>query len=423
VNESEQPAELDGRAGPTPLLLSFRYPGAKLYFAGLTVSMLGSWMQSIALSWLIVRNLRGGGGELSLQQMAQFLPVALLSAWAGSISDRIDKRRLMICTQIVLGFTALLFAALDFSGRATMSTVIAITAVTGLATAFDTPARRSLIGDLVPHEALPNAMALNTGVITSARIAGVAIGGFVVKYAGTGWCFLFNGLSYFAMIAALSKLAERAHRTPGSEAGDGVLGALVHVWRQPTLRVAMLVTAVVATFTFNFNVTITLMVETVFGRESDSFGLVMMFVSVGSFLGAMLSAKRRRPELWVMLGGAVVMGLSTVLLAESPGLWWFALGSVPMGFGGGLLMSQLSGLLTSLSPPTMRGRVLALQTVVFLGSTPFGSPLVGYLADSRSPRAATAFGGWCALTSGLVGVAALVFWPVLKSPLRRRQPA
>ena len=405
---------------PTPLFLSFRYPGAKLYFTGLTVSMLGSWMQSIALSWLIVRNLHGGGRELSLQQIAQFLPVALLSAWAGSIADRIDKRRLMVVTQVALGVTALTLAALDFTGRATLNAVLAITVVTGFASAFDTPARRSLIGDLVPHEALPNAMALNTGVITSSRVAGVAIGGFVVKYAGTGWCFLFNGLSYLAMIGALFGLVNRAHRTPPASSGDGVWGAMAHVWRTRTLRVAMLVTAVIATFTFNFNVTITLMVERVFGRDSDSFGLVMMFVSVGSFSAAMLSAKRRRPTLGVLLTGGLVMGVSNVALARSSNLWWFVLGSVPMGFGGGLLMSQLSGLLTSLSPPTMRGRVLALQTVVFLGSTPFGSPVVGWIADRHGPRDAVAFGGWAAVVAVVVGVGLVGMTPEIRFPWLRR---
>ncbi len=407
-------------SGSTPLFLSFRYPGAKLYFTGLTVSMLGSWMQSIALSWLIVRNLKGGGHELSLQQIAQFMPVAVLSAWAGSIADRIDKRRLMVVTQIALGLTALMLAALDFTGRVTMPVVLAITLVTGLASSFDTPARRSLIGDLVPHEALPNAMALNTGVITSSRVAGVAIGGFVVKYAGTEWCFLFNGLSYLAMIGALIGLTERSHRTPPSGAGDGVRGALVHVWRTRTLRVAMLVTAIVATFTFNFIVTITLMVERVFRRDSDSFGLVMMFVSIGSFSAAMLSAKRRQPTLGFLLTGGMIMGLSDVAIARAPTMWLFILGSVPMGFGGGLLMSQLSGLLTSLSPPTMRGRVLALQTVVFLGSTPFGSPVVGWIADRYDPRAAVAFGGWAAVAAVLMGVWMVGMTPEIRFPWQQR---
>ena len=407
----------------TPTFLSLRYPGAKLYFAGLTISMLGSWMQSIALSWLIVRQLRGGGAELGFQQMAQFLPVAFLSAWAGSLADRIDKRRLMVVTQIALGLTALTLAALDFTGRASLKAVLAITVITGFASAFDTPARRSLIGDLVPHDALPNAMALNTGVITSARVAGVALGGLLVKYAGTGWCFLLNGLSYLAMIGALFGLANRAHRTPPAAAGDGVFGALVHVWRTRTLMAAMLVTAVIATFTFNFNVTVTLMVEKVFGLESDAFGLVMMFVSVGSFAGAMVSARRHKPTLAGLLFGGLVMGLSCIGIARAPNLWTFGLGSIPMGFGGGLLMSQLSGLLTMLSPPTMRGRVLALQTVVFLGSTPFGSPVIGRIADVSGPRSAVSFGGWAALLGVVGGLLLVGLTPELRRPWLRRLQA
>jgi MFS family permease len=401
------------------LFSSLRYPGTKLYFGGLVVSMCGAWMQSMALSWLILKQLDGGGKELGLQQLFQFLPMALIGAWAGSLADRIDKRRLMVGTQIALGAAALALAWLDLTGHATLPLVLALSALSGVASAFDTPVRRSLIGDLVPAEALPNAMSLNTGVMTSSRVIGMALGGYLSKYFGTGWCFLLNGVSYLAMLAALAGLRTRAHQTPPSRSGDGVLGALRHVWNTPALRVTMLVTAVIATFTFNYGLTIPLMIEKVFGRDSDSLGNIMAVVSIGSFLGALTSARRNHPSVRVLMAAGAVMGLSTVALSRSTGMLTACMVAVPMGYGGGLLMSQLSGLLTSLSPATMRGRVLALQSVVFIGSTPFGGPLIGWIADRSGPRWGVAIGGYAAIVAVAIALAA----GVLTVPSKQRRSA
>jgi MFS family permease len=386
---------------------SLRYPGTKRYFLGLSVSMCGSWVQSIALAWLIVRELGGGGRELGLQQASQFLPILLLGAWAGAIADRVDKRRLMFATQVALGLCALLLGALTLSGRAALPGILAINAASGLAAAFDTPVRRSLIGDLVPHEALPNAMALNTGVITSSRVVGMGIGGLLVKYVGSGWCFVLNGCSYLAMLIALVGLGVRVHQSPKSN-DSGVRDGIVHVWRTPALRVSMLITLAIATFTFNFGLTLPLLVEKVFRRDADSFGLLMAATSVGSFLGAMITARRHAANVGTLSFGGLVMGVATIAVGASPNLIICALMTVPMGFGGGLFMSQLSGLLTLLSPPQMRGRVLALQTVVFIGSTPIGGPIVGAIADGFGPRWGAMFGGITGALAALVG--GLVWW-------------
>jgi MFS family permease len=396
------------------LFSSLRYPGTKLYFGGLVVSMCGSWMQSLALSWLILKQLGGGGRELGIQQFCQFLPMALFGAWAGSIADRLDKRRVMVATQIALGCAALALAWLDLTKSATLPAVLTLSAVSGIATAFDTPVRRSLIGDLVPSAALANAMSLNTAVMTSSRVVGMTLGGYLSKYFGTGWCFVLNGVSYLAMLGALALLQTRAHQTPPSRSGDGVRGAVRHVWHTPKLRITMLVTAVVATLTFNYGLTIPLMIEKVFGRNSDALGNIMAVTSIGSFLGALTSAKRTKPSVHVLLIGAATMGFGTIALSRSPGMITASVAAVPMGYGGGLLMSQLSGLLTSLSPATMRGRVLALQSVLFIGSTPFGGPLIGWIADRSGPRTGVALGGYAAV--GAVALALLPGYKLLRGP-------
>jgi MFS family permease len=204
-----EPLDLAGTTAPgaksdrQSTFVSLQHPGTKPYFAGLTFSMVGTWMQSIGVSWLVAKKLGGDGRELALLSVAQFAPVLLLGAWAGAIADRVDKRRVMIFTQFFLLLSAFALAWLDFSGRATINGVLALSVVAGVASAFDTPIRRALIGDLVPKSSLPNAMALNTGVITSSRVLGMTLGGFVTKYAGTGWCFALNGASYLAMMLHL----------------------------------------------------------------------------------------------------------------------------------------------------------------------------------------------------------------------------
>jgi MFS family permease len=384
---------------------SLRYPGAGRYFAGLTLSMVGSWMQTIALAWLVGKRLGGDGGALGLLSVFQFAPMLFLGAWAGAIADRYDKRQMMVVTQILLGVSALGLGVLDVSGHITMPLVLAFAGISGVASAFDTPVRRAMIGDLVPKHLIPNAMALNTGVITSSRVFGMMLGGFVVKYAGTGWCFLGNGVSYGFMLIALTGLGTRAHTSAPPKANGGVMDAVRHVWQTPVLRVAMIATTIVSVLTFNYAVTFTLMVKNAFHRDADILGWLMAATSAGSFAGSMIAARRREPSMDLLLGSCLGMGVACIGFGLSPGPWLAAFCSVPLGLFGGLVMTQLSGLLPKHSPSSMRGRVLALQSVVFIGSTPIGSPIVGLVSEQSGARWGMYVGGLGGLVAGLVGFA------------------
>lgn len=396
---------VDGDGSGGGLFRSLRYPGAKRYFAGLAASMSGTWMQSIALSWLVVKDLGGGGGTLALLQVFQFAPMLVLGAWAGALSDRMDKRRLMLATQTAMGGSAIALAVLDFTGRATLHPVLLLAGVAGLAQAFDTPVRRAMVGDLVPPEAVPNAMSLNTGVITSSRVLGMAVGGYVTRYWGTEWCFLANGISYLAMIFAIFSMVERAHATRSTGEEGSARDGLRHVWRSPVLRPMTIGLTIVATLTYNYTLTFPLIVKEVFGRDADGLGTIMAFVSVGSFAGAMVSAKRRQPSLRVFFGASLGMGLTAGAGAAAPSYVLCVAAMVPMGVCAGLLMAQSSGLFTWFSPSTMRGRVLALQSVVFIGSTPIGAPLIGAVADHVGPRWGLGVGAVAAVGVGVVGLA------------------
>ncbi len=398
----DEAMELEARP---QLFASLRYPGAGRYFLGLALSMLGTWMQSIALSWLFVHELGARGMLLGLLGVVQFGPTLVLGAWAGALADRMDKRRLMLMTQVAMASTALALAAIDFTNRESIAAVLVISGIGGLASAFDTPVRRSIIGDLVPKSALPNAMSLNTGVITSSRVLGMAIGGFVTKFAGTSWCFLANGLSYLAMIVALRAMTNRRHASAPPTSRGGARDAVRHVWETPMLRVAMLATTVVATFAFNYQVTFPLLIADVFGREADGLGALFAITSIGSFAGALTSARRRAPSLRLFLFACMGMGVAAIGVAVSPGFVVANGCCVPMGYFGGLLMSQLSGMLTAHSDSSMRSRVLALQSVVFLGSTPIGGPIIGFIADHFGARWSIASGGLAASAAGALGLA------------------
>jgi MFS family permease len=385
------------------LFESLAYEGAKTYFLGLLLSMVGTWMQSIALSWLIVKVLGGSGRELGWLAIAQFGPMLVFGSWAGALSDRIDKRRLMIYTQTILGICACTLGVLTVTDHITLPIVLMISSLGGLANAFDTPVRRALVGDLVPKEVVPNAMSLNTSVITSSRFFGMMLGGFLTKWFGPGACFLINGVSYLAMISAIYSLKTRSHATIATT-NAGVRHAFRHIINTPTLLVAMAATALIATVTFNYTLTYPLLVEGVFAADADSLGIVLGVASIGSFTGSILSARRRTPSLFVFLMGCLTMGVSGIAVGLAPSLLWCALFSIPLAGGGGLLMAQLSGLLTWLSPSAMRGRVLALQSVVFIGSTPIGGPFVGWISDTFGPRWGMGVGGIAALVAGLGGL-------------------
>jgi MFS family permease len=394
---------------PVGTFFSLRYPGSKRYFAGLILSMVGTWMQSVGLTWVITNELQIAknqqGRALGAMLFFSFVPLLVLGAWVGSLSDRMDKRRLMLITQVAMGSAAFVLAVLTLTKHITLPIVLVLAFVGGVATAFDTPVRRALIGDLVPPIAISNAMSLNTSVMTSSRVIGVSIGGFVIRYFGTGWCFLLNAISYLFMIIALTGLRSREHATIAKASDGGVRGGILHVWRTPVLRLTMLSTLIIATFLFNYSLTYPLIVKNVFHREADTLGWMLAISGLGSFVGAIIAARMRRPSLNVFLGSCVGMGVSGLLVGLSKTLTNAFFAAFPLGLFGGLLMAMLSGLLTTYSPQTMRGRVLALQSVVFLGSTPIGGPIVGSVADRFGPRWGMLLGAYATIGTAVLAIA------------------
>jgi MFS family permease len=392
----------------SPVFQSLRHRNARLYFVGLVVSNAGTWLQSTALVALVLQDLSDSGTVLGTVVAAQFVPMLLLGAWAGVVADRTNRRRLVFATQAAAAVQALVLGVLDLAGLVTLPLVYLLAAVLGVINALDNPARRSFIGELVEPPELANAMSLNTAVMTGSRVAGPALAGLLIAWIGTGWCFVVNGISFVAVLLALVVMnPAEIHRTPPAARAKGqVREGLRYAWANPMLRLALLLLVVVSTLSFNYQVTIPLIVENVFGGGAVTFGALLSVTSLGSLLGSLITATRREATLSWLFATLAVLGVFMTGMGLSPGLALaFAL-SVPMGAGGAAFIATTSGILISRSRPDMRGRMLALQSTAFLGSTPIGGPLVGWIAETFGPRWGLSLGGIAALACLAVAIPA-----------------
>ena len=394
---------------------SLRNRNARLFFGGLLVSNVGTWLQSTAMSILVYR-LTGKATDLGITVALQFLPMLLLGAWAGALSDRHDKRRTSLITQSAMAAQAILLGALDLAGLVNVPVVYGLALVLGVANAFDNPSRRGLVVELVPEADISNAMSLNTAVMTGSRIFGPALAAALVGPLGTGWCFMLNGLSFAAVLASLAMLNVSELRvSPKAPAGGTpVRDALRFVRRDRELLTLHLVLVVVSTFAFNYSVSLPKLSAVRWGDERW-FGWVLAVVSVGSVTGSLLVASRKSASIRAFYASVVLLGVSGPCLAWAPSGWWAFVGAVPLGIGGAGFLSNFNGLVQQKCPPDMRGRLLALSAVAFLGSTPIGGPVTGLIADSWGPEWSLAYGSLASLAA--VAVAVAFTWSSLTRPI------
>lgn len=386
---------------------------ARLFFAGMLVSNVGTWLQATA-QVLLVRDLGGGGAELGLVTALQFLPLLVLGLWAGSVADRVDRRRLTIATQIGMGVQAIVLGVVDLSGVATIPIVAGLSLILGLLTAVDNPARRSLATELVEPEDLGNVLSLNTAVMTGSRVFGPALAALLVGVVGTGWCFVGNGVSFLVLIGALVAIdPTRLHRAPPApRSATPVRDGLRAVWADPVSRRTLVLFTVVATFAYNYPVSLPLLVSDRLDEPDRTFGVLLSVISVGSVVGSLLTARLREVgERW-FIGSMAVLAVATVALSLTTDPLVAALVCVPFGAGSAAVVSSSNVILQTRTTPDMRGRVLALGAVAFLGSTPIGGPITGVIGDAAGAV-------WATLYGGLVTAACLVVALVL----RARRPA
>jgi len=390
---------------------SLRGRNFRLFFVGQALSQTGTWLQLIAQT-LLVLQLTHSGVALGLVTAAQFLPVLVLGAWAGVVTDRVDKRTLMTVTQTAMMAFAVALGGLVLSGHATVNWVYFIAFLGGLANAFDNPARRVLVNELVEERDVANAVSLNATLMTGSRMVGPALAGFLIATVGIGWCFVLNGVSFVAVLVALWRMDPAAMRigvrAPKGEKGQ-LRAGLRYVWATETLRVPLLMLAVVATLAYNFQVLTPLLAVRTLGGGTTGYTVLASVMSAGSVLGSLWLARRSHLSTRFLAIACVAFGAATTLLALAPSLALAAACGLLVGMTSIVMLSGTNAVLQLTASPEMRGRVLALFTVVFLGSTPIGGPIAGWVAEHIGVRAALGMGASSALLAG--GVALLTTRP------------
>ncbi len=385
---------------------SMKHRNFRLFFMGQGVSQVGNWMTLITQTLLVLK-LTDSGVALGLLAAAQFGPVLLLGPWAGLVADRCDKRRLLLVVQSVSMVQSLALATLVFAGAPPVWAVYALASVGGLTIAFDNPARRSFVVEMVDEAEVPNAVGLNTTMMTASRIVGPALGGVLVATVGFGWAFLLDGLSYVAVLISLLMIRTSELRAaPHAPRGKGqVRDGLRYVRSEPVLFVPLVMMAVVGTLAFNFSTVMPLFATRVLGGTDSTYTLLFSVLSVGALVGALAAARRVSMSVRWVGWSAVIFGVSLFALALAPNLLLaiplaVAVGAASVGF-----LTSSTAIVQLEATPTMRGRVLALQAMLFLGSTPIGAPIVGWISDVLGARAGILVGAAATLLAGAWGLA------------------
>lgn len=381
---------------------SLHIPNYRRYFIAQTISMTGTWLQAVAQIWLVLR-ITGSPVALGITSALQFTPMLLFGAWGGVIADRFDKRRILMITQVLAAVIALALGILTVTGIVTLWMVYVLTALWGVVIMIDNPTRQSFVSELVDAEHLSNAVGLNSTVLTAARTAGPAVAGILISTVGIGICFLLNALSYIVVIGALARMdVDELHQTDLVPRGKGQLReGFRYIWANPVLRSTLLLMAVVGTLAFNFRMFVPLLADKVFSGNAATFGLLSAMMGVGTIFGALTSAAMSRPTRKLLLASALTFGAFLVALGLAPTLTWAMVVIVPMGAASILFAATANSTLQMEAAPAMRGRVMALYAVVFLGSTPVGGPLMGYVAEHMGTRAAVALSGIATLVAAI----------------------
>jgi len=371
---------------------SLRYRNARLFFAGLAISNVGTWLQLTAMSLLVYR-ITGEATAVGISVAFQFMPMLFLGAWAGAVADARNKRRMAILTQSGLAVQALVLAALDLSGVINLPIIYVMSLVLGVVSAFDNPARRGLVTELVSEEDIPNATSLNTAVMTGSRIFGPALAAVLVSTVGTGWCFLLNGVTFFAIIFSLTAIREDEMYTMPRRprGGQPVREALRFVASRRDILVVYVTLLIVSTFAFNTTVVLPKLADERWGDET-AFGIVLAVMSIGSLTGSLLTARFHRVTMRWFMANIILLAVAGFGLAWSPSIWIAFIWSIPFGAGGAGFITAANAITQQESPPDMRSRLMALQAVAFLGSTPVGGPITGFVADAWSAEWALAYG-------------------------------
>ena len=396
----------------SPTFRSLSNRNYRLYATGGVVSNTGTWMQRVAQDWLVVLLATNDGTALGITTGLQFLPALLLSPYAGVVADRFPKRRLLQVTQTVMALTALLLGTLAVTGAAEVWHVYVLALAFGIGSAFDAPARQSFVSEMVPPDDLSNAVGLNSASFNAARIAGPAIAGLLIGAFGggvtaTGAVILLNGLSYAAVLMALQAMrsSDLCVAPTGGRQKGMIREAVRYLRGRPDLMLVLGVVFFAGTFGLNFQMTSALMATQVFDRGATEYGLLGSAMAVGSLTGALMAARRTRIRLRLVVGAALLFGLVEVLSGLVPTYWTF-MAIVPLlGFTALTMITAANTTVQLATAPGLRGRVMALYLMVFMGGTPLGAPIIGWIGETFGARWTLIGGGGLTILGVLLSVA------------------
>jgi MFS family permease len=366
--------------------------------------MAGTWMQMVAQGWLVLQ-LTGSGTSIGLVTACQYVPVLLLGPLGGIVVDRLPTRPLLVVTQFLQAVLALILGVLTITGVVQLWMVFALAAALGAVTVVDNPARQTFVLELVGRDLLSNAVTLNSVNVNVARIVGPSAAAITIALVGVGTCFILNGVSFFAVIAAflVMRSADFQPRVITPRAKGQLRAGFRYVWATPAVRTPLLMMALIGTLAYEFPVILPIMAKYTFGGSAGTYGIMTSAMGSGAVIGGLVAASRARSGVAAMVRVSLLFGLSIFGLAISPTLPVALVALVLIGAGSITFAAIANTTLQLTTEPAMRGRVMSLWTVAFLGTTPIGGPIVGYIGEHADPRWAVATGAASCLAAAVLG--------------------
>jgi MFS family permease len=366
----------------------------RMFFAAQIVNWSGTWVEWVAQGWLVLK-LTESGFMLGLVTALSWSPILLFGPWAGVIVDRFDKRRILLFTNVISGLSALLLGITTVTGIVTLWVVVGVALLLGFITAFDNPSRQAFTLEMVGRDRLTNAISLNTATFTVARVLGPAIAGLLITTVGIGECFLLNALSFVPITIVLVRIKrdELSSAAPIQRRPGQIREGFRYIASEPLLRGLLTIMAIVGTLQYNFQLLLPLLAKQTFSGNAASLGLLGTTLGIGMLAGSLMNAALGRPVRNVLMAAGLLLGTFTLLVATAPTLWLAAILMIPLGAASMSFLATMNSTLQLSSSDAMRGRVMALYFVLFLGSTPIGAPLLGWVAETFTARAALGLGG------------------------------
>jgi MFS family permease len=399
----------------SPTFRSLKNPNYRLWAGGALVSNTGTWMQRVAQDWLVLTVLTHNSGlAIGITTGLQFAPVPVLAPVAGAIADRLSRRRVLLGTQTALGLLSGVLGLLVVTHGVRLWHVYLLALLLGVVAAIDGPARQAFVSEMVPPEDLPNAVGLNSASFHGGRLLGPGLAGLLIHWLGTGPVFLLNAVTFGAVLVSLTSMrTDQLIPSPVARGRGTVREGVAYVRHRPEILLILVIVGVVGTFGLNFQLTTALMARLVFHKGSGGYGLLGSVMAIGSLAGALLAAGRAHPTLRLVIGATAAFGLASGVAALMPTYLLFALALVPVGLSSLTLMTAANATVQLQTDPVFRGRVMALYMAVFIGGTPLGAPIIGWVGGQFGARWTILVGSF----TSLVTAAAAMLW------LLRRRPA